>query len=187
MELLEAIRRRRAVRAYTDQPLERASVEALLDAAVQAPSAMNQQPWAFAVIQDRGLLNDYSARVKQYLAETMSGEASWEQVRHLIEDPAYYVFYDAPMLIVICARASGMNAAEDCCLAAENLMLAACALGLGSCPIGFARSWLSLPEVKRELGIPADYVPVFPVIVGYPSGKTAAPPRTAPEILVWKS
>jgi hypothetical protein len=45
---------------------------------------------------------------------------------------------------------------------------------------------LNLAEVKKELGIPADYKPVFPVIVG--SQKDAAPPveRKAPEVIFWK-
>jgi len=187
MEVLEAIRRRRAVREYTDRPVGRATIDELLAAAVQAPSAVNQQPWAFVVIQNRDLLRQYSDRSKEYWARTMSGDASWEHLRGLIVDPTFRIFYDAPALIVICARPGGLNPAEDCCLAAENLMLAAHALGLGTCPIGLARPWLNLPETKQELGIPEQYAPVFPVIVGYPRGEVSSPGRNAPEVLVWKS
>lgn len=186
MDVLEAIRRRRAVRAYADRAVDRGTVEKLLDAAVQAPSAINEQPWAFAVIQDRDLLREYSDRAKRHWAETMSADPSWDRLRHLVEDPRFNVFYDAPALIVICARPGGLNPAEDCCLAAQNLMLAACGMGLGTCPIGLARPWLNLPETKQEIGIPDEYSPVFPVIVGYPQGETAPPGRRPPEVLVWK-
>jgi nitroreductase len=64
-------------------------------------------------------------------------------------------------------------------------MLAAYGHGLGTCPIGFARPWLNLPTTKRALGIPVDYQPVFPVIVGYPRGATAAVARKAPIMLLW--
>jgi hypothetical protein len=50
---MEAIYRRRSVRAYTGEPLTEDVVRELLDAAIQAPSAMNAQPWAFIIVQDR--------------------------------------------------------------------------------------------------------------------------------------
>ncbi len=96
------------------------------------------------------------------------------------------LFYDAGTLVTICAKPMSPWSAFDCCLAAQNLMLAACEMGLGTCPIGFAKPWLDLPEVKRELGIPDDYVPVFPVIIGVPQGDTPAHPRNDPEIVSWK-
>ena len=88
-------------------------------------------------------------------------------------------------LIVICARPDAHNGEEDCSLAAQNLMLAACSMGLGTCHIGFARPWLNQDRIKRSLDIPDDYVPVFPVVAGYPSGETPPVQRLAPEILVW--
>lgn len=187
MNVLEAIRNRHATRSYTEQPVDRAAVETLLDAAVQAPSAINQQPWAFVVIQNRALLKAYSDRAKRHWAETMSGDPSWEWVRTMIENPDYHLFYEAPALVVICARPGGLNPNEDCCLAAQNLMLAACELGLGTCPIGFARPWLNLPEVKREIGIPAEYTVVFPVIVGHPREVAPPTPRRAPEVVNWQT
>jgi len=76
--------------------------------------------------------------------------------------------------------------AEDCSLAAENLMLAAHAMGLATCPIGFARLWLNRPDVKKELGIPESYAPVFPVVVGFQKEPAHSVERKPPEILFWK-
>lgn len=59
MQLKEAIHGRRAVRDYRDQPVDKAAVTTLVQAAIQAPSAINQQPWAFVVIQDKALLSLY--------------------------------------------------------------------------------------------------------------------------------
>lgn len=186
MNVMEAIHRRRAVRDYTVEGVGRRILQNLIDAAIWAPSAVNQQPWAFVVIQDRALLKEYSARAKRHWAETMREADSWQHVRHLIEDPDYCIFYNAPALIVICARLGGLNPKEDCCLAAQNLMLAACGMGLGTCPIGFARPWLNLPAVKREIGIPEEYFAVFPVLVGYARSEPPRTERNAPEILAWK-
>lgn len=185
MELIEAIYKRRAVRSYTDKTVDRETIQNLLRAAVQAPSGINSQPWAFAVVQERDLLKHYSDRAKAYFMQTM-GTMMPAQIRSMIEDPDFNMFYNADTLILICAKSSEQSAAEDCCLAAQNLMLAACDRELGTCPIGFARPWLNLPEVKKELGIPADYAPILPLIVGYPAGTPPPVARREPEILFWK-
>lgn len=67
-------------------------------------------------------------------------------------------------------------------MAAENLMLVACAMGLGTCVIGASLLAINILEVKSALGIPAEYKAVAPIIVGYPSGETAASSRKAPLI-----
>ena len=99
-------------------------------------------------------------------------------IRHMIEDPQFVLFYHAPALVVVLAKSSGTQAAEDCCLAAENLMLAARNEGLGSCWIGFARPWLDLPATKAELKLPEHYHVVAPIVLGHPG--VAGVPRTEP-------
>ena len=61
--------------------------------------------------------------------------------------------------------------------------LAAHAEGLGTCPIGFARAWLNLPETKAELGIDPRFVPVFPLVIGYPAERAKGPIRKEPTII----
>jgi nitroreductase len=186
MELIEAIHQRRAVRDYTRARVANSTLTELLDAAIQAPSAMNQQPWAFAVFQGQNRLLDYSVRAKAHFLATVLAPFGFHERGDTLTDPAYNIFYNAGTLLVICARHHGLNPAEDCCLAAQNFMLAAHAAGLGTCPIGLARPWLNLPEVKMELGLPPDVAAVFPMTVGYPAALPAATPRQAPDILCWK-
>src|SRR3569623_157587 len=62
MELLEAISSRSATRSYLPEPITTEAVRRLLEVAVQAPSAMNAQPWRFVVIQDTARLHRYSER-----------------------------------------------------------------------------------------------------------------------------
>ncbi|MEY4705764.1 MAG: hypothetical protein RL042_1969 [Nitrospirota bacterium] len=186
MDVMDAIYNRRSVRAYTDQPVDKATVEALIKAATHAPSAMNEQPWAFAVIQNSAQLAAWSDRIKAYVLRRLKPDSPLVKYRDMISSPDYHLFHRAGTLIAICARPDAYNGEEDCSLAAQNLMLAACSMGLGTCPIGFARSWLNQARIKRSLGIPDAYVPVFPVVVGYPSGETQPVRRRAPEILVWQ-
>ena len=186
LDLMEAIYSRRSVRSYTEQSVHKATIEVLIQAAIQAPSALNQQPWAFAVIHDGQVLAQYSDHVKAQVLKGLTPQSPLYAHRQALESPAYNVFYGAGTLIVICAKPEGVNAEEDCSLAAQNLMLAAHAMGLGTCPIGFARPWLNLEETKRDLAIPMHYTVVFPVIVGYPTGLTPPVARKEPEIVGWR-
>jgi nitroreductase len=183
---IQVIYQRRAVRDYLPAAVPHAKIVELLHAAVQAPSAVNQQPWAFAVFQGKDKLKSFSERAKPLCISSLPANESGEMAA-MLRDPNFNIFYNSNTLIVICARATGLNPAEDCCLAAQNLMLAAHALGLATCPIGLARPWLNLPEVKSELGIPAETTPVFPLILGYPASQPVAVPRKEPEVVVWNN
>jgi len=187
MEVFDAIRNRRAVRDFTDQRIDRATVQRLIDAAVKAPSAMNLQPWTFLVVQDRSALRRFSDAAKAYLVGTTVPSSLLANYRHMLTDAAFEIFYGAPTLIVVCTDGSpsteATHAAEDCCLAAENLMLAAHATGLGSCWIGFARPWLATEAAKSDLAMPKNWVPVAPIVVGHPRQAPPPPPRKAPAII----
>jgi nitroreductase len=168
MELMDAIQNRRAVREYTNASVERATIERLIAAAILAPSAMNLQPWAFAILLGRERIEDHAKRAKDWLLASLAQTSYDPSIRHMLEDPQYALFYHAPALVVILAKSSGTQSAEDCCLAGENLMLAARNEGLGSCWIGFARPWLDLPGTKAELKVPDHYHVVAPIVLGHP-------------------
>jgi nitroreductase len=183
MELMEAIYERRAARAFTDQPVERAVVDRLLAAAVQAPNALNLQPWAFVLVQDPDLITELGQRAKAHFLEILTPDSPAYRLRPFLEGPDFDLFHQAPTLILICTKPGGLLPDEDCCFAAQNLLLAAHGFGLATCPVGFARPWFRLPQVRRELGIPVEYTPQLPIILGYP--RDAAPPgkRKPPEVL----
>lgn len=192
---LETIYHRRAVRSYKPDKLDESMIRKLLDAAVQAPTAMHLEPWAFVVIQDRELLARLSDKAKILAQAELEarhhdllkapGVSAASDHLTLLTNPQFNIFYDAGTLIVVCAKPLGRFVTADCWLAAENLMLAASALGLGTCCIGFAIPALNAPEVKREVGIPADVTAVAPIIVGVPKGETPPVARKAPEVLRW--
>lgn len=190
-DALHVIYARRAVRAYREQQPSAAALRELLDAAVQAPTAMHLEPWGFVVIQDRSRLKRYSDRAKAILLDPTRvvgwGSTASPHREHLglLDDPGFNIFYDAGTLIVVCRRTAGAFADADCWLAAENLMLAATAKGLATCCIGFAVGVLNAADVKRELAIPEQGAAVAPIIVGYAREAAAPVPRSAPQILSW--
>lgn len=181
MEVKEAIYTRRAVRSFTGESVDEQTLRQLIDAAIQAPSAVNQQPWSFCIVRDKALLARISADAKAYMLKTSPVAAS-HHFQELLSNPDFDIFYNAPALVLISSVAESPWAVENCSLAAENLMLAACAAGLGTCWIGFAQTWLGTPEGKAAIGLPTSFVPVAPIIVGHPKSVPPPVPRKEPDI-----
>jgi nitroreductase len=181
MDINTAIFGRRSVREYTAQSIDQQTIRGLIDAAVHAPNAVNQQPWTFTVVRDQTILAHISESAKRHMLATMPSRHA-ERFRSRLTDPNFHIFYHAPVLIIISANEDGPWIVEDCALAAENLMLAAHAGGLGTCWIGFAQSFLNTPDGKKALNLPAAWVSVAPIIVGYPKADTPAVPRTEPAV-----
>ncbi|HOX07317.1 MAG TPA: nitroreductase family protein [Planctomycetota bacterium] len=166
MDIWKAIATRRSVRAYRPDPLPRAVVEKVLDAARLAPSACNLQPWHFYAVTDAGQRAGLKAAYgKDWLVQ-------------------------APVVIVACSRpgkawkrSDGVNyAAVDVAIAFDHLTLAARAEGLGTCWIGAFKP----AELRRALAIPDDLEPVAMTPLGYPAEEPASPPRkNLAEIVSW--
>ena len=187
MSVLEAIYARRAIREYTPERVARDDLQALLRAAVQAPSAMNGQPWIFAVIEDRARLARWSELAKAMVLRDLERQSDPKATRYqaTLRRADYDVFHGAPALVVIGASERGRYAEADGWLAAQNLMLAACDAGLGTCPIGFAVPLLNTPEIKAEMGFPPAAIAVAPIVLGHPASTPAAVARFEPRVLAW--
>lgn len=179
--ILDVIHRRRSVRDYGVEPIAKATIRELIDAATWAPSAINEQPWLFTVVDDQGLLDRISRDAKAHMLAT-AADLIPNRLKESLRDPDFHIFYHAPALIVISAQAVGPWSVEDCALAAQNLMLAASAAELGTCWIGFAQGWLQTPAGKKALGLPAESRPVAPIIIGYPKSAPTPVPRRAARI-----
>jgi nitroreductase len=150
MDTLEAIRTRRSVRKYQDQPVPEELVQKLLAAAMNAPSARNGQPWQFVVIDDGRMLAD--------VAEI---------------NPNAQMARQAPLGIVICGDLSLEKSPGywmvDCSAAAENMLLAAHALGLGAVWTGVFPREERMKGLRRLVKLPENVIAHSLVIVGYPA------------------
>jgi len=184
VDIRTAIRRRRAVRDFTREPVTSSALRELISAASWAPSAMNEQPWHFTVITDAAMLDEISARSKEWMLKGISAMPRPGHFRDLLSDPEFQIFYHAPVLIVLSALGNGQWSAEDCALAAQNLMLAALDQDLGTCWIGFAQGWLNTEEGHDLLGLPRPSRVVAPIIVGHPKALPPDVSRKAP-LITW--
>jgi len=164
MDVLEAIRGRRSIRAFKSQEISEEIVEKLIDAAIWAPSAGNIQPWEFIIVR--------KPEIKRGLAEAALDQSFIEE---------------APVVIVVCAnetrssqgygmRGKTLYCIQDTAAAIQNLHLAACSFGLGTCWIGAFKE----EEAREILKIPYGIRPVAIIPVGY-AAETPSPRSRRPK------
>ena len=182
MNVLQAIRDRRAVRDYKKELVSTGMIYQLISSATWAPSAMNCQSCHFTVVTDGALLDEISTRAKSWLLQNVSTLPQAAHFRDLLSDQNFHMLYHAPTLVIISAPFENQWAKEDCSVAAQNLMLAAASLGLGSCWIGFAQSWLNTPEAQALLNLSSRNLCVAPIVVGHPRAVLPAVPRKSPAV-----
>jgi nitroreductase len=158
MDAVEAIFTRRSIRKYLDKPVPEKIVEKLLAAAMQAPSARNQQPWQFVVIDDRAIL----AKIPEFM-------------------PNAAMVADAPLAILVCGdlalETSPGYWVVDCAAATQNILLAAHALGLGAVWTGVYPRENRMDGLRRLVGLPEKVFAHSLVVLGYPAGQVQAVDR----------
>lgn len=156
---------RTSVRRYTSQPVSDGQKEALLRAAMSAPSGVNRQPWEFVVVDDSDLLAQLAAAL-----------------------PYAKMAASAQMAIVVCGNSERFLEGEDATLweqdlsaASENILLAAHALGLGAVWTCLYPHPDRVGAARRILDIPEGIIPFNLIPVGYPDGSHAAMNKWHPD------
>ncbi len=149
MDAIQAILSRRSVRTYTGEPVPEHLIKELLEAAMSAPSAGNEQPWHFIVIKDRQILDDipkyhpYSQMLQETLvAILVCGDLKLEQWK------GFWV--------------------QDCSAATQNILIAAQANGLGAVWLGVYPVEDRVRGIRKLLNLPEHVVPLCVIPIGYP-------------------
>ena len=178
--ILAAIHGRRSIRVYRPEAVDRAVLEELLYAAVQAPTppVSGSSPWRLCVIEGAERLAAYGVRAKEYARTHQPPGQHWDWT----ERPDFEVFWNAPAAVIFCACSGHPEAAFDCCRAAQTLLIATQGLGLASCWVGAPLPWLTSPAVADELGLPAGHEASAVVLVGHPAEQPAGQPRPRPDV-----
>jgi nitroreductase len=195
MDIFEAVRDRRSIRAFKKEPVAREKVEEILAMACNAPSAINLQPWEFYVVMDeererlsRMLVKSY--REKQIscspgnvkpLSETFSkrGVESFQLMNPCLQELGLSFdrfvnegscnFYGAPVAIILCLdNAFSKARLVDIGIVLGYLTLISFGAGLGTCPIGLISAYED--EIKEHLDIPENKDVVIGMALGRPDG-----------------
>lgn len=177
MELDTCIRGRRSVRAFTEEPVSKEQIEAVLEAGTWAPTGMHREPWRFIIIEDKKTIKYVSDETKLLVQQMMPPLAKQ------FATEADIVCYNAPMLVLICAEKDDQWAninLLDSVLAAQNMFLKAFELGLGTCYMGFVNFLNNKPETLKKIGVPDNYSMMVPFIIGHPRAKQGSGKRDKP-------
>ena len=181
--VIEAIKKRRSVRAYEPIPVSKESVEQIIEAGNEAPSAMNSQPWRFVVVQDpeakKKLLRAALPNAKKILDLVKDPDPDRHAaITKRLNEQADPVYYSAPVIIFVIGY--GRYADHSCPLACENMMLAAHSLGLGSCWVGFGSMVTDDPEIVPLLDLKQEEKIYGPILIGHPKGYPERPAKKPP-------
>jgi len=186
MDIIEALKTRRSVRSYTDQPIEDGVLRQLLSLGTLAPSASNSQPWSFGVMQGKERIRELAEEARKTLVANITPGSRLEKYAQMLGNPDYNMFHGAGTLLFVYGDKTCPWHMGDCSMCIQNIMLAAHSLGIGTCWIGFA-NWLCKSEAfSARLGVPEGRELVGVVCMGYRKGDL--PPvrlRKEPEILFW--
>tara|TARA_B100000614_G_scaffold250694_1_gene261241 strand:+ start:607 stop:1173 length:567 start_codon:yes stop_codon:yes gene_type:complete len=178
------IKNRRSVRKFTDKQVDIEIVKELIRQSTFAPSAGNEQPWKFIVVNDKSMIQKISDESKKnILARVEANPDDYaKKYRGMLRKETFNVFYNAPCLVMILGEAGLKNLLVDCALAASYFMMAAAARGLGTCWVNLGTQ-IHDPAMKKALGIPDDCDIVAPIILGYPEKIPPVPGRKEPDML----
>jgi len=192
---IKIIQDRRSIRHYTDEPVPEEHLEMILEAARQAPSGENAQPWRFVIVKDPAMRKQLGAVAgggsgRRFTAEfvtqkmqerfsSLEDEAKKKAIFEKLTSGRVSAFLaDAPVSIVVCGRKDVWDLPYDTSAAIENMLLMVTALGLGAC-------WVIAPciDIRDEeclkdlLGVPEGVKVVSIVSVGHPTRSHRPRPR----------
>ena len=180
-ETLRTINSRRSIRKYTDKQISETELQTILEAAISAPNAKNQQKWHFTVIQIRDLINKMAAINKENILKSDD-----EYLKQRVTLPGAHTFHHAPTVIMMTADETAHYVELDCGAATENMALAAESLGIGSCFIASTRYLFRSQDglaLKKELGIPEGYKHVCCLTLGYKADEITDPRRRNKDVV----
>ncbi|MFA6119164.1 MAG: nitroreductase family protein [Parachlamydiales bacterium] len=149
METMQAILTRRSIRKFKSDKVPKNIVDEILHAAMHAPSANNQQPWQFIVIEDRKILEDIS-KIHPYAGMCRT----------------------AAMAILVCADLKLEKSKDmwllDCAAATQNILLSSHDKGLGSVWVGIYFRKDHMDNFKKLFKLPDNIIPISLIPIGYP-------------------
>jgi nitroreductase len=160
--VLTAIAERRSIRKYKAEQISRDQLDALLKAAVEAPSAGNKQPWHFSIVQNQDIIKDINTEASKAAGKDLGD-----------------IFFSAPTVIFISSDPASRWGRLDCGIATENIALAAHGLGLGTVILGRPDAAFTGPEGPRFgklLKFPEGHSFAVAIAVGIPDTTKEAHP-----------
>lgn len=172
-QVVETIMTRRSIRQYKPEAVEREKMQTIVECGINAPNAMNRQPWEVRVVDNP----DYINGVTELYKKANPQAAADSTFRNM--------FRNAPTVVFIGHDTKSESSPFDCGLLAENMMLSAWSMGIGSCCLGSPARFMMSPEAAeylKKLNFSEGYELLYCIGFGYPDETPAAKPRETSKI-----
>lgn len=174
-QVIETIMARRSVRKYLPQPVNRDTMQVILNCGINAPNGQNKQSWAIRVVDNPEFINGLTEVYKKANPK-------------VADDPNFRnMFRNAPTVVFIANDTAYDFSQVDCGLLGENMILSAWSMGIGSCclggPIRFMKTDPGAAEYLKRLNIPEGYDLLYCIAFGYSDESPAAKPRDASKVM----
>lgn len=172
-QVVETIMTRRSIRQYKPEAVEREKMQTIVECGINAPNAMNRQPWEVRVVDNPGYINGVTELYKKANPQA----AADSTFRNM--------FRNAPTVVFIGHDTKSESSPFDCGLLAENMMLSAWSMGIGSCCLGSPARFMMSPEAAeylKKLNFSEGYELLYCIGFGYPDETPAAKPRETSKI-----
>ena len=192
---MKVIQDRRSVRSFTEEPVSDKDLDLIMEAARQAPSGENAQPWRFIIVKDETMRKKMGAiagggssrrftaefvtqKMQDRFANLQDEEKKKAAFQKLTSGQVSAFMADAPVNIVVCGKKAVWDTPFDTSAAIENMLLMITALGLGAC-------WVIAPcidirdeeRIKEFLDIPEGYKAISILSVGHQTRTHKQRPR----------
>ncbi len=148
MNTFDAIKNRRSVRSFTDKIVRNKDINIMLDCAMSAPTARNQQSWRFIVIDDIEILNDISLKMQHGKMCKSANKAII--VCSVVENEMQELYWQ-----------------QDCSAATQNILLSATELGIGSVWVAIHPRESKINYISKLLKLPSNVKPLSLIALGY--------------------
>lgn len=200
---IKIIQDRRSIRDYTDEPVEEGDLDLIIEAARQAPSGENAQPWRFIIVRDAATRNqlgaiagggsgrrftaEYVTKKMQERFTSLEDEEKKKKIFQKLTSGKVSTFLaNAPLNIVVCGKKDVWDLPYDTSAAIENMLLMVTALDLGAC-------WVIAPcidirdeeRLKALFEVPEGFKIISIVAIGHPTRQHRPRPRLERHELVF--
>lgn len=174
-QVIENIMTRRSIRQYKPQPVNRDTMQIILNCGINAPNGQNKQSWAIRVVDNPEYINGLTEIYKKKNPK-------------IAEDSSFKnMFRNAPTVVFIANDKSYDFSQVDCGLLGGNMVLSAWSMGIGSCclgsPIRFMQTEPEAADYLKRLNIPEGYQLLYCIAFGYPDETPSAKPRDTGKIM----
>ncbi|MDR0920024.1 MAG: nitroreductase family protein [Oscillospiraceae bacterium] len=157
--VLKTIAQRRSIRSYKEISLTTEQIDILVKAALDAPTARNEQSWHFSIVTNKDLMSEINAETCKIIDREMD------------------IFYNAPLAIFISGDINNEYSAIDAGIAVENIAIAAESIGLGSVILGLPGAAFKsekASEFEKKLNFPETHKFQIAIAVGVPAASKDA-------------